>query len=50
MEEIELLIAEDEPVARQAMARLFDLETDIKVVGEAEETRDRHRARQAVDA
>jgi DNA-binding NarL/FixJ family response regulator len=36
MEELKLLIAEDEPVARQAMARLFDLETDIKVVGEAE--------------
>lgn len=33
---MKLLIAEDEPVARQAMARLFDLETDIKVVGEAE--------------
>ena len=36
MEEIKLIIAEDEPVARQALARLFDLETDIKVVGEAE--------------
>ncbi len=36
MDEIKLLIAEDEPVARQAMARLFDLETDIEVVGEAE--------------
>lgn len=36
MDEIKLIIAEDEPVARQAMARLFDLETDIKVVGEAE--------------
>ena len=36
MDELKLLIAEDEPVARQAMARLFDLETDIKVVGEAE--------------
>lgn len=36
MDEIRLIIAEDEPVARQAMARLFDLETDIKVVGEAE--------------
>lgn len=35
MEELKLIIAEDEPVARQAMARLFDLETDIKVVGEA---------------
>lgn len=35
MDEIKLLIAEDEPVARQAMGRLFDLETDIKVVGEA---------------
>ena len=35
MDEIRLLIAEDEPVARQAMARLFDLEDDIKVVGEA---------------
>jgi DNA-binding NarL/FixJ family response regulator len=35
-DELKLLIAEDEPVARQAMARLFDLETDIKVVGEAE--------------
>lgn len=35
MDEIKLIIAEDEPVARQAMARLFDLETDIKVVGEA---------------
>jgi len=36
MDEIKLIIAEDEPVARQAMARLFDLETDIEVVGEAE--------------
>jgi len=36
MDEIKLLIAEDEPIARQAMARLFDLETDIEVVGEAE--------------
>ncbi|MCE5313451.1 MAG: response regulator transcription factor [Armatimonadota bacterium] len=36
MDEIKLVIAEDEPVARQAMARLFDLETDIEVVGEAE--------------
>lgn len=36
MDEIKLLIAEDEPVARQAMARLFDLESDIRVVGEAE--------------
>jgi DNA-binding NarL/FixJ family response regulator len=36
MDEIKLIIAEDEPVARQAMARLFDLETDIRVVGEAE--------------
>ncbi|MCL4499223.1 MAG: response regulator transcription factor [Chloroflexi bacterium] len=36
MDEIKLMIAEDEPVARQAMARLFDLETDIDVVGEAE--------------
>lgn len=36
MDEIKLLVAEDEPVARQAMARLFDLETDIKVVGAAE--------------
>jgi len=35
VDEIKLIIAEDEPVARQAMARLFDLETDIKVVGEA---------------
>lgn len=35
MDELKLVIAEDEPVARQAMARLFDLETDIKVVGEA---------------
>ena len=35
MDEIRLLVAEDEPVARQAMARLFDLEDDIKVVGEA---------------
>ena len=35
-EELKLLIAEDEPVARQALARLFDLETDIFVVGEAE--------------
>ncbi|MCE5324094.1 response regulator transcription factor [bacterium] len=36
MDEIKLIIAEDEPVARQAMARLFDLETDIEVVAEAE--------------
>jgi len=36
MDEIKLLVAEDESVARQALARLFDLETDIKVVGEAE--------------
>jgi len=36
MEPIKLIIAEDEPVARQAMGRLFDLETDIDVVGEAE--------------
>ncbi len=36
MDETKLLIAEDEPVARQAMARLFDLETDIRVIGEAE--------------
>jgi len=36
VDETRLLIAEDEPVARQAMARLFDLETDIHVVGEAE--------------
>jgi DNA-binding NarL/FixJ family response regulator len=36
MDEIKLLVAEDEPVARQALARLFDLETDIEVVGEAE--------------
>jgi DNA-binding NarL/FixJ family response regulator len=36
MDEIKLVIAEDEPVARQAMARLFDLETDIEVVGDAE--------------
>jgi DNA-binding NarL/FixJ family response regulator len=36
MEQIKLIIAEDEPVARQAMARLFDLETDIEVVGDAE--------------
>lgn len=36
MDETKLIIAEDEPVARQAMARLFDLETDIRVVGEAE--------------
>lgn len=36
MAEIKLIIAEDEPVARKAMARLFDLETDIEVVGEAE--------------
>jgi len=36
MDEIKLLIAEDEPIARQALGRLFDLETDIKVVGEAE--------------
>lgn len=36
MDELKLVIAEDEPVARQALARLFDLETDIKVVGEAE--------------
>lgn len=35
MDEIRLLVAEDEPVARQAMARLFDLEDDVKVVGEA---------------
>lgn len=35
MDEIKLVIAEDEPIARQAMARLFDLEDDIKVVGEA---------------
>lgn len=35
MDEIKLLVAEDEPVARQALARLFDLEDDIKVVGEA---------------
>lgn len=36
MDEIKLIVAEDEPVARQAMARLFDLETDIEVVAEAE--------------
>ena len=36
MDEIKLLIAEDEPIARQAMGRLFDLETDIEVVGEAQ--------------
>ncbi|MCE5199352.1 MAG: response regulator transcription factor [Armatimonadota bacterium] len=36
MDEIKLIIAEDEPVARQAMARLFDLETDIEVIGAAE--------------
>lgn len=36
MDEIKLIVAEDDPVARQAMARLFDLETDIKVIGEAE--------------
>jgi len=36
MDETKLLIAEDEPVARKAMARLFDLETDIEVIGEAE--------------
>jgi len=35
MDEIKLLVAEDEPVARQALARLFDLEDDVKVVGEA---------------
>jgi DNA-binding NarL/FixJ family response regulator len=35
MDEIRLLVAEDEPIARQALARLFDLETDIKTVGEA---------------
>jgi DNA-binding NarL/FixJ family response regulator len=35
MDEIKLLVAEDEPIARQALARLFDLEEDIKVVGEA---------------
>jgi DNA-binding NarL/FixJ family response regulator len=35
MDDIRLLVAEDEPIARQAMARLFDLEADIKIVGEA---------------
>lgn len=36
LDEIKLIVAEDEPVARQALGRLFDLETDIEVVGEAE--------------
>lgn len=36
MDEIKLIVAEDEPVARQALARLFDLETDIEVVAEAQ--------------
>ncbi|MGC8861883.1 MAG: response regulator [Armatimonadota bacterium] len=36
MEDIKLLITEDEPVARQATAKLFDCESDIKVVGAAE--------------
>jgi DNA-binding NarL/FixJ family response regulator len=35
MDEIKLLIVEDETTARQALARLIDMEDDIAVVGQA---------------